>query len=148
MRLPRLAAAAFANPLAPYVFALAVQVVFVGYVKDDAYIEYRYATNFAHGHGLTFNVGDAPVEGFTSFSWTLALGVAAYLHLPLLALCKLGSVAALCGIIATTARWVRLRGGDDGARQLARWLVATNASLLVWAQSGMEPVVKIGRAHV
>jgi arabinofuranosyltransferase len=144
MRLPRRlapVAAALAHPLAPYVWALAVQLVFVGYVKDDAYIEYRYATNFAHGHGLTFNVGDAPVEGFTSFLWTLALGCAAWLHLPLLALCKLVSVLALGGIIERTARWVRLRGGDDAAAQLARWLVASNASLLVWAQSGMEPVV-------
>jgi hypothetical protein len=140
-RLARLFATVFAHPLAPYVFALAVQVVFVGYVKDDAYIEYRYATNFAHGHGLTFNIGDPPVEGFTSFAWTLALGVAAFLRLPLLALCKAASVVALGGIIETTARWVRLRGGDAGAAQMARWLVATNASLLVWAQSGMEPVV-------
>jgi arabinofuranosyltransferase len=144
MRLPRRLAplaAVFTHPLTPYLWALAVQLVFVGYVKDDAYIEYRYATNFARGHGLTFNVGDAPVEGFTSFLWTLALSGAAWLHLPLLALCKLASVAALVGIIATTAQWVKLRGGDAAAAQLARWLVATNASLLVWAQSGMEPVV-------
>ncbi|MGZ3407577.1 MAG: hypothetical protein ACXVAN_14105, partial [Polyangia bacterium] len=38
------------------------------------------------------------------------------------------------------AALVRARGGDATAQQLARWLAATNASLLVWAQSGMEPV--------
>ena len=38
------------------------------------------------------------------------------------------------------AALVRARGGDERAQQLARWLAATNASLLVWAQSGMEPV--------
>jgi hypothetical protein len=118
-----------------------MQIVFSGYVKDDAYIEYRYATNCAHGHGLTFNVGDPPVEGFTSFLWTLALVVPARLHLPLLLVCKLASVVALVATIALVGRWVRLRGGDETAAQMGRWITATNASLVVWAQSGMEPVV-------
>ncbi|MGZ3443285.1 MAG: hypothetical protein ACXVDD_27380, partial [Polyangia bacterium] len=65
-----------------------MQLVFVGYVKDDAYIEYRYATNAAHGHGLVYNVGDPPVEGFTSFLWTVLLIVPAWLHVPLLAFGK------------------------------------------------------------
>ncbi|MDB4970392.1 MAG: hypothetical protein JWN44_6081 [Myxococcales bacterium] len=126
--------------MAPYAVALAAQLIFLGYMKDDAYIEYRYATNAAHGHGLTFNVGDAPVEGFTSFLWTVFLIVPAWLHLPMLAFAKLAGAAALVGCIVVTARLVGARGGDERAVQVARWLVATNASLLVWAQSGMETV--------
>jgi arabinofuranosyltransferase len=140
MHLSRRIAAALSHPLAPYAFALALQLVFVGYVKDDAYIEYRYATNAAHGHGLVYNVGDPPVEGFTSFLWTVLLIVPAWLHVPLLAFGKLAGGAAMLGCIALVAALVRARGGDDRAQQLARWLAATNASLLVWAQSGMEPV--------
>jgi hypothetical protein len=141
MRLSRRVAQLFAHPLAPYAWALAMQLVFSGYVKDDAFIEYRYATNCARGHGLVFNVGDPPVEGFTSFLWTVALVLPARLHLPLLLWCKFIGVAALCTTIALVARWVRLRGGDESAAQLGRWITATNASLVVWAQSGMEPVV-------
>ncbi|HEX6838458.1 MAG TPA: hypothetical protein VF334_17900, partial [Polyangia bacterium] len=77
MHLSRRIAAAARHPAAPYLFALALQLVFVGYVKDDAYIEYRYATNAAHGHGLVYNIGDPPVEGFTSFLWTVLLIVPA-----------------------------------------------------------------------
>src|SRR5439155_14181321 len=99
MHLSRRVAAVFAHPAAPVAFALAMQLVFVGYVKDDAYIAYRYATNLAHGHGLTFNVGDPPVEGFTSFVWTLALALPALVQVPLLALCKAASAAALVGTI-------------------------------------------------
>jgi hypothetical protein len=140
MHLPRRITELARHPLAPYVFAALIQLLFIGYVKDDAYIEYRYATNAAHGHGLTFNVGDAPVEGFTSFLWTALLVVPAWLHVPLLAFGKLAGAASLLGCIAVVAALVRARGGDDRAQQLARWLTATNASLLVWAQSGMEPV--------
>ena len=140
MHLPRRISALVAHPAAPYAFALAMQLLFVGYVKDDAYIEYRYATNAAHGHGLVFNIGDPPVEGFTSFLWTVLCIVPALLRVPLLAFGKLAGAASLVGCIAVTAALVRARGGDERAQQLARWLVATNASLLVWAQSGMEPV--------
>lgn len=46
---------------------------------DDAFISFRYAQHFAEGHGLVFNLdaNEAPVEGYTNFSWTmwLALGV-------------------------------------------------------------------------
>jgi hypothetical protein len=140
MHLPRRISALVSHPAAPSVFALAVQLLFVGYVKDDAYIEYRYATNAAHGHGLVYNIGDPPVEGFTSFLWTVLCVVPALLRVPLLAFGKLAGAASLVGCIAVTAALVRVRGGDERAQQLARWLVATNASLLVWAQSGMEPV--------
>jgi hypothetical protein len=133
--------AGWAPLLAPFVWALALELVYTGYVKDDAYIAFRYAVNCAHGHGLTFNVGDPPVEGFTSFLWTLSLVPVAWLRLPLLVVCKLGSVAALGGILVVVGRWVERRGGDGASMQMARWLVATNASLIVWAQSGMEPVV-------
>ena len=46
---------------------------------DDAFISFRYAQHFVDGHGLVFNLdpAEAPVEGYTNFSWTmwLALGV-------------------------------------------------------------------------
>ncbi|MEC9048222.1 MAG: hypothetical protein VYA51_09435 [Planctomycetota bacterium] len=47
---------------------------------DDAFITFRYAQHFVDGHGLVFNLdpSEAPVEGYTNFSWTIwmALGAA------------------------------------------------------------------------
>ena len=103
MRLPRRIVALAGHPWAPYVFALAMQLLFIGYVKDDAYIEYRYATNAAHGHGLVYNIGDPPVEGFTSFLWTVLLVPLAWLHVPLLAFGKLAGAASLVGVVAMCA---------------------------------------------
>lgn len=44
---------------------------------DDAYISFRYAKNFVDGHGLVFNLdpAEAPVEGYTNFTWTMWLAV-------------------------------------------------------------------------
>jgi hypothetical protein len=141
MHLPRRLSALVASPRAPYVFALALQLLFAGYLKDDAFIEFRYAQNLAHGHGLVFNVGDAPVEGFTSFAWTVLLALPARLGLSLVVFAKLCGALALVGTIALAVALVRLRGGDDKAAQVVRWLVATNAAMVVWATSGIEPVI-------
>src|SRR4051812_27890475 len=49
---------------------------------DDAMISMRFARNLASGHGLRWNAGATPVEGYSNFLWTLwmavphALGVA------------------------------------------------------------------------
>lgn len=42
---------------------------------DDAYVSFRYAQHFAEGHGLVYNLdpGEAPVEGYTNFTWTMWL---------------------------------------------------------------------------
>lgn len=38
---------------------------------DDTYISMRYARHLVDGHGLVWNVGEAPIEGFTNFLWVL-----------------------------------------------------------------------------
>ena len=59
---------------------------------DDANIYFVYMRNVAMGNGFVYNLGEAPVEGFTSVLWTL-IGALFYLmfqdgfELPLLGLC-------------------------------------------------------------
>jgi hypothetical protein len=38
---------------------------------DDAFISLRYARHLLDGHGLVWNVGDAPVEGYSNFAYVL-----------------------------------------------------------------------------
>ncbi len=45
--------------------------IFWGWVFDDSYIAFRFSANWATGNGLTWNPGEDPVEGFTSFAWVL-----------------------------------------------------------------------------
>ena len=42
---------------------------------DDAMISMRYAQHLAQGHGLVWNIGAAPVEGFTNFGWVLVMAL-------------------------------------------------------------------------
>jgi len=40
-------------------------------VVDDSYISARYAENFVAGHGLVYNAGEPPIEGYTDLLWVL-----------------------------------------------------------------------------
>lgn len=57
---------------------------------DDALIFFTYGCNVAQGHGLVYNAGEAPVEGFSSPLWMLFVALAHILfarpELPLLVL--------------------------------------------------------------
>lgn len=66
-------------------------------VVDDAFISFRYARNFALGHGLCYNLGEhVPVEGYSNFLWVVLCAVFELFHLditfwPLL-------LSAVCGV--------------------------------------------------
>jgi hypothetical protein len=55
----------------------AVQAWALRWTCDDAYISFRYAQHFVEGHGLVFNLDptEAPVEGYTNFTWTMWLAI-------------------------------------------------------------------------
>src|SRR5215470_19748567 len=51
------------------------------FVTDDAYISFVYSRNFAEHGQLAFNLGQ-PVEGYTSFLWTVVLGLGMLVGIP------------------------------------------------------------------
>ena len=52
------------------------------YNNDDAFISFRYAKNWAMGHGLRYNLGSQPPEeGYSNFLWVLVCALAEYLQL-------------------------------------------------------------------
>ncbi len=55
--------------LAALALLLVWKSLFWGWVFDDSYIAFRFSENWAMGNGLTWNPGEDPVEGFTSFAW-------------------------------------------------------------------------------
>jgi arabinofuranosyltransferase len=76
-------------------------------VFDDAFISYRYAQNLAMGHGITWNPGQPPTEGYTNFLLVLILAPAILLGLDPLLVTRVLSficVIAISGILFTVAR--------------------------------------------
>jgi hypothetical protein len=109
---------------------------------DDAMISMRYAANLAHGHGLVWNPGQPPVEGYTNFGWTLWM---ALLHVVGLS----GSAAVLAVIasavgLTVVGLWLtrevatELFADRHNAVVAAVWLAALCYPLAFWALRGME----------
>ncbi|WP_426756079.1 hypothetical protein [Myxococcus sp. Y35] len=106
---------------------------------DDSFITYRYAKHLASGHGLAWNVGEPPVEGYTSFLWVILNAIAIALGGSPLVASKLLASGAACAIILLTL------GGAHPVlerpwRAALATLVALCTPLAYYTQTGMETV--------
>jgi len=122
--------------------ALAAHAWIYGFLTDDAFISFRYAVNFSHGHGLVFNAGSAErVEGYSNFLWVILL--AAFDRLGIVP----EHIATPLSFLATLALWVTVawfawRGRRPGEPMwpclLPPALLAITRSFAVWSSSGLE----------
>ncbi len=128
-------------------FALAVPVVLfllgilvvLEFIKDDAYISFRYAHNLVVGQGLVFNPGER-LEGITNFLWVLVLAPFEALGLDLFQVCEILGSALGIACLALTARFSAwMNGPRRDLLQLwgALWL-ASSSSFVLYAKSGLE----------
>jgi hypothetical protein len=109
---------------------------------DDAMISMRYARNLIEGHGLLWNAGQAPVEGYTNFLWTLWM---ACLHLLPIAESRISLMVMLSGALILVANLLvvrqiaaRLAPEAPLVASLSAWLTALYYPLIYWTLRGME----------
>jgi hypothetical protein len=106
---------------------------------DDAFINYQYARNLAHGHGLVFNPGEY-VEGVTSILWALlvAAGIALTDQAETVGW-VLGLATGAATLVATYA-FARdaLRPEHAWGAAVAAALVLASPPFAVWSSQGMD----------
>jgi hypothetical protein len=106
---------------------------------DDAYISMRYAQHLVDGHGLVWNIGEAPVEGFTNFLWTLWISLLTLVARDPSSLMYASS--ALFHVGAVVALFVMLRRSFATplwAATIAALLLATWQPVLTQVRVGLE----------
>lgn len=109
------------------------------FTVDDTFIFLRYAQNLAAGHGLTYNPGGPPAEGYTSVSWTVLLALPHLAGLDAETFAKAAGVACMLGAAALAAHLAsRLSGDRRLAPAVALVLVLALPATAVHAVSGME----------
>lgn len=119
-----------------YLFVCQIQAIWP-FTIDDMYISLRYAKNWADGLGLLWNAGEAPVEGYSNFSFVLLGRIALNLGLnPVLLLKSLGVVGLFfsCIAIYNLSRFWFLA---HIAIIPCVWLLAYKGQIL-WSVSGLE----------
>jgi hypothetical protein len=106
-------------------------------IPDDAYISFRYARNLAEGHGLVWNTGERPVEGYTNFLWVILLSGMYRTGIPLEAGARFMSlVFAFCTLVLVYRVALHLWG--EGEAIIAPLILALSSPFALWASSGME----------
>ena len=133
------------------VFAVLLAAVIVGalqlhFMCDDAYINFRYASNAHDGHGLVWNPPPfRPVEGYTSLSWLLLLW-AMWSWFGLQPPIAANILSYGCGIlqllvVVAAAHAIRDRDGrrvGPGFAWLTVAAVAGSRTFLQWFSGGLE----------
>jgi hypothetical protein len=122
------------------VVAYGVLVRRLYFLCDDAFISFRYARNWALGHGPRYNLGDqVPVEGYSNFLWMAAgavlerLGLEQAFWLPLV---SMGCGVLLLGLVFATAR-ERL-GLDRSIACASALSLACFPPFVIWTTGGLE----------
>ena len=108
---------------------------------DDAMISMRYARNFVQGHGLVWNAGERPVEGYTNPLWVLLMAAIHALPLPVSktsGAVKLLAMALLVANLFITRRLAERVGASAAAAVGAALLTALHYPLTIWSLQGSE----------
>jgi hypothetical protein len=108
------------------------------YEVDDAYILLRYARNLAAGHGLTFNPGAPPVEGYSDFLLVLLGAVLLRLGADPMLTYKLLCCASALLCLPLLHLMARRLGASSGPACLASLMLAATTSIAFWTVSGLE----------
>jgi len=111
------------------------------WVGDDAFITFRYAENFAQGHGLVFNPGER-VEGYTNFLWTVLVAAAIWLHIPAPEAAVVLNLVFMTGTLLVAFAIIRrvdpLPSGVGRSVPLTPLLLAMSYPFISFGTSGLE----------
>ncbi|MGB5850198.1 MAG: hypothetical protein WBH40_17045 [Ignavibacteriaceae bacterium] len=126
-------------------YFLVIAVVFVlhalhlAVIAEDAFIGFRFAEHLAEGNGLLWNIGDAPVEGYTNFLWIIFCSVAILSGTNLLVFVQVaGIVFSIIILIYIFNFCLRLLEFDSYSSLIACAFLALAGPFATWSMSGME----------
>lgn len=125
--------------LSAALFILLSVLVAVDFVKDDAYISWRYSYNLVHGDGLSFNP-DVRLEGFSTFLWIFVMAPFEWLGMDMVFVCEVIGVILAFLLVIKLTQISRILGEKSlyGFEYFAAFWLAGSSSFARWSTSGME----------
>jgi arabinofuranosyltransferase len=123
--------------LAAIAIMLAHVISIQPWMVDDAFIFFRYAENWAGGHGVVYNAGEH-VEGYTSFAWLALLAAGHRLGVNTVLLAQILGVVAAIATLVVVARAYRRGLMSAAAATYATLFLGTCGTFTAWPASGME----------
>lgn len=104
---------------------------------DDAGITFSYSRTLSDGHGITFQPGETPTEGYSSSLWMLLLAFWGWLGFDIPVTAKFVGIA--CGVAALLLSSYIVWRQTHSAMSLAfSGIAISTAPFVVWISSGQE----------
>ena len=119
-----------------YLFFAQLYSAFV-FSVDDAFISLRYAEHLAQGQGLTWNIGAAPVEGYSNFLYVLLASIFIKINLPPLISLKLFSCLSLAASVFVLYK-ISLLHLERNLAFIPSLLMLSYYGEIFWTVSGLE----------
>src|SRR5689334_10784984 len=105
---------------------------------DDAFIHLRFIHHFAQGYGFVWNVGEAPVEGFTSFLYVVLLGLFEKMGgSPITVMPFIGAGSAILSLFATLWLLTWLNPDHRAENLVAVSMLGLSPQLRFWSFAGL-----------
>lgn len=106
------------------------------YEMDDAFITFKFAENLAQGHGLVFNIGSEPIEGYSNFLWLLVLSLVFKFGGPVVLAAKIGG--SLCFLLSGVLWYKYFERDQSNMMWLCGPLFLVCPVTALWGVSGLE----------
>jgi arabinofuranosyltransferase len=115
-------------------------VIYLNCVVEDAYITFRFSRNLAAGHGVVWNAGQPPVEGYTNFLWLLIIAGAMRLGLDVPLFSQIAGT--LFGLVTMGLSYAagRQLGWPRTVALFPSLMLAVSGPFAAWSGSGLETV--------
>ncbi|KTC85594.1 MULTISPECIES: hypothetical protein [Legionella] len=124
-----------------FIYLIVFQLIAIWpFTLDDSYISLRYAKNWTVGHGLVWNIGEPPVEGYSNFSFVVLASLA--IHLGFDPLIMLKAMGALGLILSTIAVYYLTRFWFSICLSFIPcfWLLLYRGEI-IWSVTGLETTI-------
>lgn len=125
-----------------FVFSLVAYLAHAYYLRglvEDAFITFRFARHLAASHGIVWNVGESPVEGYTNFLWLLFAAVGFRLDVDVPILMQFAGVVSSIGTLVLVHAFARHVLDVPGRHA---WVppvfLAFSGPFAAWSTSGLE----------
>ena len=111
-------------------------------ILDDAYIFLRYGENIVNGYGFVWNIGESPVEGYSSFLYLSVIVVAKFSSIDLeLFVIVLGIITSALTLFLVYLIYEHLYSGrlrNNSATIFTIIILTLSPAYLYWSSAGME----------
>jgi len=124
--------------IALHLILLLFQLLFWNFTIDDTFISFRYAKNLFFNQEMVFNIGEAPVEGYSNFLWVMWMTVSFVFNIEILFFSKVsGLIFCHLSVLIFYKLAFRISKSKELSCLIALFYIIT-PNIALWSVGGLE----------